>query len=227
MPDCLLTILMPCRNEEAALSQSIDDARSFLTRCGISGEILVVDNGSSDRSAAVAAEKGVRIVTEPRPGYGYAIRKGLECAEGSVIIIGDCDTTYDFSCLEKIYGPLAAGECDFVVGDRFAGGIEKGAMSLSHRIGVRALSALGRLITGTDVRDFHCGLRGITREAIGKLDFQTGGMEFASEMIVLAVKNGLRIRQVPVPLRRCEKKRRSKLRTIPDGFRHLRFLLHR
>ena len=220
-----LTILMPCLNEEAAVGQCIDDARSFLTRYDLDGEILVVDNGSADRSAQIAAEHGARVVAESRPGYGAAIRKGLECAEGSVIIIGDCDTTYDFANLENIYEPLAADECDFVIGDRFAGGIENGAMPWSHRIGVKALSALGRLVTGTNVRDFHCGLRGITRDAVQKLNFQTIGMDFASEMIVLAARNRLRIRQVPVPLRRCEKPRKSKLRTIPDGFRHLRILL--
>ena len=220
-----LTILMPCRNEEAAVGQCIDDARSFLTGYDLDGEILVVDNGSADRSAQIAAEHGARVVAESRPGYGAAIRKGLECAEGSVIIIGDCDTTYDFANLENIYVPLAAGECDFVIGDRFAGGIENGAMSWTHRIGVKALSALGRLVTGTNVRDFHCGLRGITRDAVQKLNFQTIGMDFASEMIVLAARNRLRIRQVPVPLRRCEKPRKSKLRAIPDGFRHLRILL--
>ena len=220
-----LTILMPCRNEEAAVGQCIDDARSFLTRYALDGEIFVVDNGSADRSAQIAAEHGARVVAESRPGYGAAIRKGLKCAEGSVIIIGDCDTTYDFANLEHIYGPLTAGECDFVIGDRFAGGIENGAMPWSHRIGVKALSALGRLVTGTNVRDFHCGLRGITRDAVQKLNFQTIGMDFASEMIVLAARNRLRIRQVPVSLRRCEKPRKSKLRAIPDGFRHLRILL--
>ena len=220
-----LTILMPCLNEEAAVGQCIDDARSFLARYALDGEILVVDNGSADRSAQIAAEHGARVVAESRPGYGAAIRKGLECAEGSVIIIGDCDTTYDFARLENIYEPLAAGKCDFVIGDRFAGGIENGAMPWSHRIGVKALSALGRLVTGTNVRDFHCGLRGITRNAVQKLNFQTIGMDFASEMIVLAARNRLRIRQVPVPLRRCEKRRKSKLRAIPDGFRHLRILL--
>ena len=95
-----LTILMPCRNEEAAVGQCIDDARSFLTRYDLDGEILVVDNGSADRSAQIAAEHGARVVAESRPGYGAAIRKGLECAEGSVIIIGDCDTTYDFANLK-------------------------------------------------------------------------------------------------------------------------------
>ena len=114
-----------------------------------------------------------------------------------------------------------------MIGDRFAGGIERGAMPLLHRVGVRVLSALGRLKTGTKVFDFHCGLRGLTREAACSLDFRTEGMEFASEMIVLAAKQGLRIEQVPVLLRRCEKKRKSKLRAIPDGLRHLRYLLFR
>ena len=220
-----LTILMPCLNEEAAVGQCVDDARGFLARSALDGEVLVVDNGSTDRSARIAAEHGARVVTESEPGYGAAIRKGLKSAEGSVIIFGDCDTTYDFANLEKMYEPLAAGECDVVIGDRFTGGIEEGAMPFSHQVGVKVLSALGRLVTGTDVRDFHCGLRGIIREAAQKLNFQTTGMDFASEMIVLAAKNHLRIKQVPVPLRRCDKKRRSKLRTIPDGFRHLRFLL--
>lgn len=226
-PVVLLSILMPCRDEAAAVGQCVDDARAFLDRKNLNGEIVVVDNGSVDGSADVAASHGARVIFESRPGYGAALRKGLKECLGRVIIFGDCDTTYDFTRLDEIYALLSSGAFDVVIGDRFAGGVERGAMPLSHRVGVRMLSVLGRLKTGTEIRDFHCGLRGLTREAACSLDFRTEGMEFASEMIALAAKRGLRIGQVPVLLRRCEKKRKSKLRAIPDGLRHLRYLLFR
>ena len=140
-------------------------------------------------------------------------------------IFGDSDTTYDFMKLGKLYRPLAEGRADVMIGDRFAGGMEKGAMPWSHRIGVRLLSAMGRRRYRTDVRDFHCGMRGLTRKAAEQLAFRTGGMEFATEMIALAAKAGLRIGQCPVRLRKCTLDRKSKLRTLPDGNRHLRYML--
>ena len=216
---------MPCRNEEAAVVRCIREAERFLVRRGLRGEILVVDNGSTDRSAEMAAGTAARILTEARPGYGLALRAGIAAAAGNVILMGDCDTTYDFEHMDGLYDPLARGEADIMIGDRFAGGIEKGALPLSHRVGVRFLSALGRWRTHTAVRDFHCGLRGLTREAARILNFRTEGMEFATEMIALGARQGLRIGQVPVPLRRCQAPRKSKLRTLPDGCRHLKYLV--
>ena len=221
-----LSIVMPCRNEETAVGFCVDDAKTFLRLRGLRGEVIVADNGSVDESKKVAMVHGARVVTEERPGYGLALRKGIAESRGRVIILGDSDTTYDFLRLEALYDPLTSGECDMMIGDRFAGGIEPGAMALSHRIGVKALSMLGRMCFRSKVRDFHCGLRGLTWEAAQRLEFRTEGMEFATEMIALGEAAGLRIGQCPVTLRKCSTDRKSKLRTLPDGFRHLQYMLH-
>ena len=220
-----LTILMPCLNEADAVAACVREAQGYLQRGGLTGEVLVVDNGSTDGSAQIARECGARVVREERRGYGRALRTGLSTAEGRLIVLGDCDTTYDFSALDELVGLLASGTCDLVVGDRFAGGVERGAMPLSHHVGVKALSALARWRYRCDVRDFHCGLRGITKNAADRLPFTADGMEFATEMIAVAAARGLRMGQVPVKLRCCAARRQSKLRTVPDGFRHLRYIM--
>lgn len=221
-----LSIVMPCLNEEATVGRCVEDAQAFLAGRSLRGEVIVADNGSTDASARIAAEHGARVIRESRQGYGFALRAGIAEARGKVIILGDCDCTYDFLHLDNFYAPLARGEYDLMVGDRFAGGIGKGAMPLTHRAGVKALSWLGRRRYRTDVRDFHCGLRGLTGDAARRLSFQTGGMEFATEMIALAAAAGLRIGQCPTPLHPCDLPRRSKLRPVPDGFRHLRYILN-
>ena len=199
-----LSIVMPCRNEEATIGFCVDEAGAFLEKYRLKDEVLVVDNGSVDASARLAEQHGARVITENRPGYGNAIRAGLAASAGNVVIIGDCDTTYDFLHLEEMYRLLAEGECDMVIGNRYAGGMEPGSMSWSHRWGVRFLSWCARARFHTEVYDFHCGLRGLSRSAIEELAFHTGGMEFATEMIAEAAAHGLRISQVPVTLRRCE-----------------------
>ena len=219
-----LTILMPCLNEEKTLAFCIRQAQQFLNEAQLDGEILIVDNGSTDSSADLARSCGARVVTQLRRGYGSALRYGIAHARGRCILFGDCDGTYDFSRLHALYQALADG-ADAVVGDRFSGGIEKGAMPLSHRLGVRFLSLCGRIKFHTDIRDFHCGLRGLTQNAAEKADFCTNGMEFATEFIAVLEKNGCRIAQAPVPLRRCPIPRTPHLRTIPDGLRHLRYIL--
>lgn len=218
---------MPCRNEEATIGFCVDEAGAFLEKYRLKGEVLVVDNGSVDASARLAEQHGARVITENRPGYGNAIRAGLAASAGNVVIIGDCDTTYDFLHLEEMYRLLAEGECDMVIGNRYAGGMEPGSMSWSHRWGVRFLSWCARARFHTEVYDFHCGLRGLSRSAIEELAFHTGGMEFATEMIAEAAAHRLRISQVPVTLRRCEYGRESKLRTVRDGLRHLGYIIAR
>lgn len=222
-----LSVIMPCRNEEHTLAACIREAEGFLRGQNLTGEILVVDNASSDASAEVAAASGARVVTEPAAGYGNALRTGICQSRGRILILGDCDTTYDFSGLEEMYGLLAEKGCDMVIGNRFAGGIEPGAMSLSHKAGVRFLSLLGRKCFHTRVYDFHCGLRGLTRSAAERLVLVTEGMEFATEMIAEAAEAELVIGQIPVRLRRCDSLRKSKLRTIPDGMRHLVYMIKR
>ena len=230
-----LTILMPCLNEEENIAFSIKQAQSYLDsikdRYGHTGEVLIVDNNSTDRSAAIAKENGARVVAESRPGYGRALRTGLRKAHGAVIIFGDCDSTYDFANLDAIYLPLSENRADFVMGNRFGKDengkpmMEAGAMSFSHKLGVPFLSWCGRVKFGVQITDFHCGIRGIRKDAVRKCRFRTTGMEFATEMIAEANRSKLRIQEVPVPLRVSKVKRREKIRTIRDGFRHLWYIV--
>lgn len=224
-----LTILMPCLNEEENIAFSIKQAQSYLDsikdRYGHTGEVLIVDNNSTDRSAAIAKENGARVVPEPRPGYGRALRTGLRKARGSVIIFGDCDSTYDFANLDPIYLPLVENKYDFITGDRFGGQMEDNAMSFSHRLGVPFLSWCGRVKFGVKIRDWHCGIRGIRKDAVKKCRFRTTGMEFATEMIAEAAREGLRITEVSVPLQAARVNRTEKLRTVRDGLRHLWYII--
>ena len=220
-----LTLLMPCLNEEANIGATIDEAKNYMSKREIVAEILVVDNGSTDRSAEIANEHGAIVIKEPHRGYGRALRTGLAAASGEVIIFGDCDSTYDFANLDPIYLPLAEDKVDFMTGDRFGGQMEEGAMSWSHKLGVPFLSWCGRVKFGVRIHDWHCGIRGIRKDSLQKLNLQTDGMEFATEMIVEASRKGLRIGEVSVPLRKAQNERQEKLRTIRDGFRHLWYIV--
>lgn len=219
-----ITFLMPCKNEAKTLPYCLNEIHTFLKRSGFSGEIIVVNDHSKDASAHIAKAGGARVIASKSSGYGSAIRSGLTKAKGRFIIIGDCDSTYDFTETGILLEKMMQGY-DLVIGDRFANPMERGAMPLSHHIGVRVLSGLGRIRFHTDVRDFHCGLRGITKEAADKLSFHTKGMEFATEMIAAASHKGLMIASVPVTLRVAKAKRASKLNAITDGVRHLMFIL--
>ena len=220
-----LTILMPCLNEEENIAFCIDQIKSYLSSRKLSGEILVVDNDSTDRSADISRLHGARVVAEHHRGYGRALRTGLKNAAGSVIIYGDSDSTYDFSNLDPLYIPLAENKVDFITGDRFAGQMENGAMSISHKLGVPFLSFCGRLKFGVRIHDWHCGLRGIRKDALEKLELHRDGMEFATELIVEASRKGLRIGECSVPLKKAQNERTEKLRTIRDGFRHLWYII--
>ena len=220
-----LTILMPCLNEAETILGCIEKAKSFLTRTGIAGEVLVADNGSSDGAAALARQAGARVIAVAERGYGAALRAGIAAARGCFVIIGDADGSYDFANLDAFIAKLRDG-CDLVMGNRFAGGIAPRAMPLLHRyVGNPLLSLIGRLICGARIGDFHCGLRGLRREAILALDLRTAGMEFASEMVVRAALAGLAVAQVPTTLAADGRSRPPHLRTWHDGWRHLRFLL--
>ena len=217
-----ISVVIPCLDEEATVGACVDDAWAFIARRGLLGEVLVVDNDSTDRSAEVARSHGAVVVRESRRGYGRALRTGLALACGRAVMLGDADTTYDFAHMDVLVDPLLAGEADLMVGNRFAGLMEKGAMSLLHRLGVSFLSWCGRMRWHVDVRDFHCGLRGMTREALRRCEFGADGMEFATEMIAEAARKGLRIGQAAVALRCGPVGRKPKLRTFSDGWRHLR-----
>ena len=220
-----LTILMPCLNEAASVGKCIAKAREFLQRARIDGEVLVADNGSDDGSRELAQRAGARVVQVAERGYGAALAGGIAAARGRYVIMGDADDSYDFTRLEGFIAKLREGY-PLVMGNRFRGGIRKGAMPFLHRyLGNPVLSFLGRLLFRTGVRDFHCGLRGFEREAVRALKLSTTGMEFASEMVVKAALAGWRIAEVPTTLSPDGRGRPPHLRTWRDGWRHLRFLL--
>ncbi len=220
-----LTILMPCLNEAETLAVCIAKARAFLDKAGISGEVLIADNGSTDGSQEIATAIGARVVPVPQKGYGAALLGGIAAAKGRFIIMGDADDSYDFSALEAFVARLRDG-ADLVMGNRFQGGIEPGAMPPLHRyLGNPVLSFVGRLFFRIKTGDFHCGLRGFNAQSIRKLDLQTTGMEFASEMVVRGALAGLRIEEVPTTLKPDGRSRPPHLRTWRDGWRHLKFLL--
>jgi glycosyltransferase involved in cell wall biosynthesis len=220
-----LTILMPCLNEAETLAICINKARDFLSRSGIRGEVLIADNGSTDGSIEIATQAGARVAHVTSRGYGAALLGGIAAAKGQYVIMGDADDSYDFSSLEPFVERLRSGY-DLVMGNRFRGGIEQGAMPILHRyLGNPVLSFLGRLFFDIPVGDFHCGLRGLNRRAIISLGLTTTGMEFASEMIVKSSLNGLSITEVPTTLKPDGRSRAPHLKTWRDGWRHLKFLL--
>lgn len=225
LPLVELTILMPCLNEARTLAACIGKALGFLQRAGIRGEVLVADNGSSDGSREVARQAGARVVAVPQRGYGAALAAGIAAARGRFVIMGDADDSYDFSDLQGFVDALRSGN-QLVMGNRFAGGIKPGAMPALHRyLGNPVLSFVGRLFFRSPVRDFHCGLRGFVREDMLRLELNASGMEFASEMVVKATLNGLRVAEVPTTLSPDGRDRPPHLRSWRDGWRHLRFLL--
>lgn len=220
-----LTILMPCLNEERTLGECIENAYASLQRLNISGEVVVADNGSKDRSKEIALEYGARVIHVPERGYGSALQAGIKAARGRFVIMGDADCSYDFCDLEEFIRELRNG-CDLVCGNRYIGGIEPGAMPFLHKyLGNPVLSYLGKLFHGSSLGDFHCGLRGFSRDRILKLGLKCPGMEFASEMIVRASRAGFRIAEVPTRLYPDKRDRKPHLNTWRDGWRHLRFLL--
>jgi glycosyltransferase involved in cell wall biosynthesis len=220
-----LTILMPCLNEARTLEPCISKARGFLARTGMSGEVLVADNGSVDGSQQLARSLGARVIDVPERGYGAALKAGIQAARGRYVVMGDADDSYDFSALDAFVAELRAGR-ELVVGNRFDGGIAPGAMPFLHRwLGNPVLSFIGRRFFGGPLRDFHCGLRGFDRAAMLRLQLVTPGMEFASEMIVKALQAGLPTSEVPTTLAKDGRDRPPHLNTWRDGWRHLRFLM--
>ena len=221
-----LSILMPCLNEARTLGACISKAQNFLKKNGVSGEVIVADNGSTDGSIEIAAELNARVVNVPVRGYGAALAAGIEAAKGKYVIMGDSDESYDFSALTPFIDKLRQGY-DLVMGNRFSGGIAPGAMPPMHRyFGNPLLTALGRLFFSCkESGDFYCGLRGFRKDAVQRLTLQSQGMEFALEMIIKAEMHGLRITEVPTTLSRDGRDRAPHLRRYRDGWRSLRFYL--
>jgi glycosyltransferase involved in cell wall biosynthesis len=222
---CELSIVMPCLNEAETLATCIRKAGHFLHTHQVCGEIIVADNGSSDGSPEIARDLGARVVQVEAKGYGSALMGGITAAQGTYIIMGDADDSYDFTELAPFLAELRAG-ADLVMGNRFKGGIHPRAMPHLHRyLGNPVLTAIGRLLFRSPVSDFHCGLRGFRKTAILALDLRTMGMEFASEMVVKATLHRLHIAEVPTTLSPDGRSRPPHLRSWRDGWRHLRFLL--
>ena len=221
------TILMPCLNEEKTIGACIEEAQRGAERLGLSYEILISDNGSTDASADIARNMGARVVAAAEKGYGSALICGINAAKGRYIIMGDCDLSYDFENIGGFVERLRGGAA-LVVGNRFKGRIEKGAMPFHHRyFGVPLLSFLGRLRYGVRVGDFHCGIRGFRREKALSLGLCCKGMEFATELIGRFAKAGLTVEEIPADLRCDGRNGKSHLRSIRDGLRHLLFMAGR
>jgi glycosyltransferase involved in cell wall biosynthesis len=217
-----VSVVIPCLNEAESIEECVEAARGALDQGGYEGEVLVVNNGSTDGSGDLAARAGARVVDEPRRGYGNAYLAGLAAAQGRYIVMLDADMTYDAGELPRFVKALEDGG-DMVLGDRMKG-IQPGAMPWLHRhVGNPMLTGLLNRLFDTDVKDAHCGMRAVRREVLPKLDLRTTGMELASEMVIRAAKAGLDIRQFPIEYR--PRQGESKLSTWGDGWRHLRFLL--
>lgn len=220
-----LTVLMPCLNEAETLETCIKKARKCLDDMGVQGEVLIADNGSTDGSREIAVRCGARVAPIPVRGYGAALQGGIHAARGKYIIMGDADDSYDFTALHPFLEKLREGY-ELVMGNRFRGGIAPGAMPPLHKyLGNPVLSAIGRLFFTNKIKDFHCGLRGFSKAAAERMQLQTTGMEFASEMVVKATLMDLKITEVPTTLSPDGRSRPPHLRSWRDGWRHLRFLL--
>lgn len=218
-------MVIPCLNESLTISGCVREALDAMTASGIAGEVVVADNGSTDGSQALATQAGARVVPIAIKGYGNALRGGIEAAAGRFVLMGDADGSYNFGHLPLFVERLRAG-ADLVMGNRFLGGIEPGAMPWKNRhIGNPVLSFVGRLFFRTPIGDFHCGLRAFSASAYRRMDLRTTGMELASEMVIKSVLLGLRVEEVPTVLRKDGRDRPPHLRPWRDGWRHLRFML--
>jgi glycosyltransferase involved in cell wall biosynthesis len=224
-PHRFLSIVLPCLNEVRTLPACLDEAHAALASAGLDGEILVADNGSTDGSRELARARGARVVEVAERGYGHALRSGISAARGPYVLMGDADGSYDFGYAGNFVAELEKG-FDLVMGNRFRGGIAPRAMPWKNRwIGNPSLTWIGRLLFRCPCRDFHCGLRAFRKDSIERLHLRTGGMEFATEMVIRSTLDGLRIGEIPVTLRRDGRDRPPHLRPWRDGWRHLRFML--
>lgn len=218
-----ISVVMPCLDEEATIGTCVERAREGLRREGRTGEVVVADNGSTDRSVEIARASGARVVHVAARGYGSAYQGGFAAARGRIVVMGDSDDTYDFTRIDELVAPLEQG-ADLVLGSRLKGAIQPGAMPWLHRyVGNPLLSATLNLFYGTRISDTHSGFRAFRREAFASLGVRATGMEFASEMLILAARAGWRIAEVPIAYH--PRAGESKLRTFRDGWRHLRLLL--
>ncbi len=220
-----VSIVIPCLNEEKTLPIVIKKSLLAFERLKIKGEVIVADNGSTDKSVELAKKMGARVIHCSKKGYGNALRRGFEKARGKFLIMGDADDSYNFLQIEGFVDNLRKGY-DFVIGSRLRGRIEKKAMPFLHRyLGTPVLSLVLNLFFGTNISDCNCGMRGITKKAFEKMNLVAGGMEFASEMVIKAGILNMKIKEIPIPFYRDKRDRPPHLNTWSDGWRHLRFML--
>ena len=218
----LVSVVIPCLNEAENIEECVTAARRVLEHMGVPGEVVVADNNSEDDSARLASQAGARVVVERRRGYGSAYLAGFAASEGRFIVMADADLTYDFNEIPRFVAALQEG-AEMVIGDRMDN-IQPGAMPWLHRyVGNPILTGLLNLFFRTGIKDAHCGMRALRREVLPRLDLRTTGMEFASEMVIRASKENLKIAEFPIEYH--PRGGESKLSSFRDGWRHLRFLL--
>ena len=218
-----VSVVMPCLNEEEAVGICVQKAKKALDKLNIRGEIIVVDNGSTDNSVQIAQNEGAKVILESEKGYGNAYLRGFKEAKGDIIIMGDADDTYDFSHIDKFISQIQQGY-DFIIGSRFKGKIRKGAMPWPNRyIGNPILTGILRFFFKINITDAHSGMRAFTKKALKKMELHSLGMELASEMIIAAVRENLKIKEIPIDY--LERKGDSKLLPFKDAWRHFSFML--
>ncbi|HQB94611.1 MAG TPA: glycosyltransferase family 2 protein [Candidatus Omnitrophota bacterium] len=221
--DIEVSVVIPCLNESGSVGTCVEKARAYFSARGMAGEVIVVDNGSSDDSVVKALNAGAHVVHEKVRGYGASCLRGFREARGKYLVMGDADNTYDFASLDPFLDPLRRG-ADVVMGSRFRGKIHRGAMPWTNRyLGNPVLTGLYRLFFRTRLTDIHCGIRSLTKDAFLKLNLHCLGMEFASEMVLEALQKKLKIVETPVDY--FPREGRSKLEPMKDAWRHLRFML--
>jgi len=216
-----ISIILPCQNEEKALPFCLEQIKKTIKENNLSAEIIVSDS-STDSSPKIAKNENVILLKHDKNGYGTAYLEAFKIANGKFIFMADADGTYDFREIINFLKYLRDGY-DFIIGDRFSGKMEDGAMPLLHKLGNPLLSGILRLFFGTSIKDSHCGMRAISKKSLQKMDLQTTGMEFASEMVIKAIRNNLKIKELPVNY--YKRKGKSKLKPLSDAYKHLRFML--
>jgi glycosyltransferase involved in cell wall biosynthesis len=220
-----LSVVMPCLNERETVGICVSKALATLKQAGISGEVIVADNGSTDGSVEIAQAEGARVIHVAEKGYGNALKGGILAARGEYVLMADSDDSYDFAHIPRFVEKLRAGS-DLVMGNRFSGGIARQAMPFLHRyLGNPVLTGLGRLFFGSTCKDFHCGMRAFRKASFLRMDIRSTGMEFASEMVVKGSLLRMKVSEVPTTLSPDGRSHPPHLRTWRDGWRHLRFLL--
>lgn len=220
-----VSVVIPCLNEANSIGICVEKANKAFADAGLSGEVVVADNGSTDGSVAIAEKRGARVIPVAQRGYGSALKAGIRAARGAFIIMGDADDSYDFGEVPRFVEKWREGN-EVVMGNRFAGEIKPGAMPWHHKyIGNPGLTALLNLFFRSGIGDTHCGIRGFTREVFERMDLRSSGMEFASEFVIKATQVGAKTTEIPVTLSKDKRGRPPHLKSFRDGWRHLRFML--